>query len=211
MSMSFDSRVRAKSNRAKDEGSVERILKATEILLQERGHEALTTTAIANAAGVNIATLYKYFPNRYSILIAIFKQNRDVWLKAADRSVTSVLAGSDWRATMEQIIEFAARRRQDQPGGNALRLAVLTLPELQSFDREESLETAAFLSDFLTARGGLDPTRAMQVARVAVDIGNSVLDLALFNPSEDPAIWIAEAKAAVCQYLTPHLERRAAL
>ena len=92
-----------------------------------------------------------------------------------------------------------------------MRLAVLTLPELRPFDREESLETAAFLSDFLTARGGLEPTRAMQVARVAVDIGNSVLDLALFNPSEDPAIWIAEAKAAVCQYLMPHLERNDAL
>jgi AcrR family transcriptional regulator len=206
MSMSFDSRIRVKSNRAKDEGSVARIMKATEILLQERGHEALTTTLIAEAAGVNIATLYKYFPNKYSILVAILKQGRDVWLKAADRSVTSVLAGSDWRATMEQIIDFAARRRRDQPGGNALRRAVLALPELQSYYREESLETAAFLADFLTARGGLDPTRAMQVARVAVDIGNSVLDLALFNPSEDPAVWIAEAKAAVCQYLTPHLE-----
>lgn len=206
MSMSFDSRIRVKSNRAKDEGSAERILKATEILLQERGHEALTTTLIAEAAGLNIATLYKYFPNKYSILVAILKQSREVWLKAADRSVTSVLAGSDWRATMEQIIDFAARRRRDQPGGNALRRAVQALPELQSYYREESLETAAFLSDFLTARGGLDPTRAMQVARVAVDIGNSVLDLALFNPSEDPAVWIAEAKAAVCRYLTPHLE-----
>lgn len=206
MSMSFDSRIRVKSNRAKDEGSAERILKATEILLQEKGHEALTTTLIAEAAGLNIATLYKYFPNKYSILVAILKQSREVWLKAADRSVTSVLAGSDWRATMEQIIDFAARRRRDQPGGNALRLAVQALPELQSYYREESLETAAFLSDFLPARGGLDPTRAMQVARVAVDIGNSVLDLALFNPSEDPAVWIAEAKAAVCQYLTPHLE-----
>lgn len=206
MSMSFDSRIRVKSNRAKDEGSAELILKATEILLQERGHEALTTTLIAEAAGLNIATLYKYFPNKYSILVAILKQSREVWLKAADRSVTSVLAGSDWRETMEQIIDFAARRRRDQPGGNALRLAVQALPELQSYYREESLETAAFLSDFLTARGGLDPTRAMQVARVAVDIGNSVLDLALFNPSEDPAVWIAEAKAAVCRYLTPHLE-----
>jgi AcrR family transcriptional regulator len=206
MSMSFDSRIRVKSNRAKDEGSAERILKATEILLQERGHEALTTTLIAEAAGLNIATLYKYFPNKYSILVAILKQSREVWLKAAERSVTSVLAGSDWRATMEQIIDFAARRRRDQPGGNALRLAVQALPELQSYYREESLETAAFLADFLTARGGLDPTRAMQVARVAVDIGNSVLDLALLNPSEDPAVWIAEAKAAVCQYLTPHLE-----
>jgi AcrR family transcriptional regulator len=211
MSLSFDSRIRAKSNRAKDEGSVERILKATEILLQERGHEALTTTVIANAAGVNIATLYKYFPNKSSILVAIIKQNREIWLKAADRSVGSVLDGADWRVTMEQVLEFAARRRKDMPGGHALRLAVLTLPDLQSFDREESLETAAFLSDFLTARGGLNPTRAMQVARVAVDIGNSVLDLALFNPSEDPAIWIAEAKSAVCQYLTPHLERKDAL
>jgi len=211
MSMSFDSRVRAQSNRAKDAGTQARILKATEILLQEKGHEALTTTVIADAAGVNIATLYKYFPNRHSILIAIFKQNREVWLKAADRSVASVLDGADWRVTMEQILEFAARRRQDQPGGHALRLAVLTLPELQPFDREESLETAAFLSDFLTARGGLDPTHALQVARVAVDIGNSVLDLVLFNPSEDPDVWISEAKAAVCQYLTPHLERKDAL
>lgn len=84
---------------------------------------------------------------------------------------------------------------------------MLTLPELQPFDRELSLETAAFLSDFLTARGGLDPTRALQVARVAVDIGNSVVDLVLFNLSEDPDVWIPEAKAAVCQYLTPHLER----
>ena len=87
-----------------------------------------------------------------------------------------------------------------------MRLAVLTLPELRPFDREESLETAAFLSDFLTARGGLDPTRAMQVARVAVEIGNSVLDLALFNPSEDSDVWTAEAKAAVCRYLTPYFE-----
>ncbi len=206
MSPSSDKRMRTKPSRTEDEGSVARILKATEILLQERGHETLTTTLIADAAGVNIATLYKYFPNKYSILLAIIKQNRDVWLKAADRSVASVLDGGDWRLMMGQIMEFAARRRKDRPGGHALRLAVLTLPELQSFDREESLETAAFLSDFLIARGGLNPNRAMQVARVAVDIGNSVLDLALFNPSEDPAIWIAEAKAAVCQYLTPHLE-----
>jgi AcrR family transcriptional regulator len=207
MSMSFDSRVRAQSNRAKDAGTQARILKATEILLQEKGHEALTTTLIADAAGVNIATLYKYYPNRHSILVAIIKQGREVWLKAADSSVVSVLDGGDWRLTMEQILDFAARRRKDRPGGHALRLAVLTLPELQPFDREESLETAAFLSDFLTARGGLDPTRAMQVARVAVEIGNRVLDLALFNSSESSDVWIAQAKAAVCQYLTPHLER----
>jgi len=207
MSMSFDSRVRAQSNRAKDAGTQARILKATEILLQEKGHEALTTTLIADAAGVNIATLYKYYPNRHSILVAIIKQGREVWLKAADSSVVSVLGGGDWRLTMEQILDFAARRRKDRPGGHALRLAVLTLPELQPFDREESLETAAFLSDFLTARGGLDPTRAMQVARVAVEIGNRVLDLALFNSSESSDVWIAQAKAAVCQYLTPHLER----
>ncbi|MEY3259312.1 MAG: hypothetical protein RIT46_141 [Pseudomonadota bacterium] len=206
MSLSFDSRVRAKSNLAKDEGTQALILKAAEILLQAKGHEALTTTVIADAAGVNIATLYKYFPNKYSILLAIIKQNRDVWLKAADRSVASVLDGGDWRLMMGQIMEFAARRRKDRPGGHALRLAVLTLPELRPFDREESLETAAFLSDFLMARGGLDATLAMQVARVAVEIGNSVLDLALFNPSEDSDVWTAEAKAAVCRYLTPYFE-----
>jgi hypothetical protein len=77
-------------------------------------------------------------------------------------------------------------------------------PQLQPFDREETIETASFLASLLVARGGVDPTYAMQVANVAVEIANAVLDLSLYDQSPGDEVWVAEAKAATCRYLAPH-------
>ena len=206
MSLSFDNRFRAKPTRAKGEETAARILEATGILLETQGYDALTTNRIAEAAGINIATLYKYYPNKQSILIAMTKRNRGGWLEAANQSLASIGAGSDWRATLEAILDFAAQRRINQPGGKAMRLAMRLSPDLQPFDREETAETASFLARLLVARGGLDATYAEQVARVAVEIATSILDLSLFDQSPGDEVFLAEAKAAICRYLEPHFE-----
>lgn len=206
MSPSFDNRLRSRPIRAKGEETAARILKATGILLETRGYDALTTNRIAEAAGINIATLYKYYPNKQSILVAMTKSNRGGWLEAASQSIASIGTGADWRATLEAILDFAAQRRINQPGGKAMRLAMRLSPELQPFDREETLETASFLAKLLAARGGMDPSYAQQVARVAVEIATSVLDLSLFDQSHDDQVWLAEAKAATCRYLAPYFE-----
>jgi len=205
MSLSFENRMRAKPNRTKGEETAARILEATGMLLETQGYDALNTNRIAQAAGINIATLYKYYPNKQSILIAMTKRNRGDWLEAVGQSVASVGAGTDWRTTLEAIMDFAAQRRINQPGGKAMRLAMRISPELQPFDREETEVTASFLSKLLVERGGLEPTYADQVARVAVEIGTSILDLSLFDQSPGDEVILAEAKAAICRYLEPHL------
>jgi AcrR family transcriptional regulator len=205
MSLSFENRMRAKPNRAKGEETAARILEATGMLLETQGYDALNTNRIAQAAGINIATLYKYYPNKQSILIAMTKRNRGDWLEAVGQSVASVGAGADWRATLEAIMDFAAQRRINQPGGKAMRLAMRISPELQPFDREETEVTASFLSKLLVERGGLERTYADQVARVAVEIATSILDLSLFDQSPGDEVFLAEAKAAICRYLEPHL------
>ena len=206
MSLSFENRMRAKPTRAKGEETAARILEATGLLLETQGYDALNTNRIAEAAGINIATLYKYYPNKQSILIAMTKRNRGGWLDAANQSIASIGAGADWRATLEAIMDFAAQRRINQPGGKAMRLAMRLSPELQPFDREETIETASFLSKLLVARGGLDPAYAEQVGRVAVEIATSILDLSLFDQSPGDEVFLAEAKGAICRYLEPHFE-----
>ena len=79
-------------------------------------------------------------------------------------------------------------------------------PELQAYDRQDSLEDAAFFSQLLIAKGNLEPRYALQVAAIAVEIGTNILDLLLFDQSADDQVWVAEAKSAVCQYLAPFLE-----
>jgi AcrR family transcriptional regulator len=206
MSLSFNNRIRANPNRAKGQETAERILEATGILLETQGYDALTTNRIAEAAGINIATLYKYYSNKQSILIAMTKKNRGGWLEVASQSMASIGIGADWRTTLEAIIDFAALRRINQPGGKAMRLAMRLSPDLQPFDREETIQTASFLARMLVARGGLELAYAEQVARVAVEIATSILDLSLFDQSPGDEVFLAEAKAAICRYLEPHFE-----
>jgi AcrR family transcriptional regulator len=57
--------------------SVDAIMQATiQVLLQE-GKSRLTTTRIAQRAGVSVGTLYQYFPNKSSLLQALLKQHLD--------------------------------------------------------------------------------------------------------------------------------------
>jgi AcrR family transcriptional regulator len=53
------------------------ILEAAEQVAAERGLEATSTAAIAQRAEVAVGTLYNYFPDRESLIAALFKQRRD--------------------------------------------------------------------------------------------------------------------------------------
>jgi AcrR family transcriptional regulator len=53
------------------------ILEAAEEVASQRGLEATSTAAIAERAGVAVGTLYNYFPDRDSLIAALFKTRRD--------------------------------------------------------------------------------------------------------------------------------------
>lgn len=67
------------------------ILQAAARILEQRGYEALTTNHVAAEAGVGIASLYEYFPNKQSIVAAV---------------VTSTVEGvlTDIEAALEQAL-----------------------------------------------------------------------------------------------------------
>lgn len=58
---------------ARSTASVEAILKATVQVLLRVGKERLTTTRVAERAGVSVGTLYQYFPNKRALLQAALK------------------------------------------------------------------------------------------------------------------------------------------
>ncbi len=60
---------------ARSAASVDAILKATVQVLLQVGKERLTTTRVADRAGVSIGTLYQYFPNKRALLQAALKRH----------------------------------------------------------------------------------------------------------------------------------------
>ncbi|MGC4049774.1 MAG: TetR/AcrR family transcriptional regulator [Paludibaculum sp.] len=60
---------------ARSTASVDAILQATVQVLLQGGKERLTTTRVAQRAGVSIGTLYQYFPNKTALLQASLKRH----------------------------------------------------------------------------------------------------------------------------------------
>jgi AcrR family transcriptional regulator len=55
--------------------TVEAILQATTHILTEKGYDQTNTNLIAELAGVSIGSLYQYFPNKESLMVAIMEQH----------------------------------------------------------------------------------------------------------------------------------------
>jgi AcrR family transcriptional regulator len=70
---------------ARSTASVEAILEATVQVLVAIGKERLTTTRVAERAGVSVGTLYQYFPNKTALLQAALRRHLEAVTDAIDR------------------------------------------------------------------------------------------------------------------------------
>src|SRR5271169_5813388 len=55
--------------------TVEAIYEATIQVLLSQGAERLTTTRVAERAGVSVGTLYQYYPNKQALLYAVMQRH----------------------------------------------------------------------------------------------------------------------------------------
>jgi len=69
-----ENKPKKKAFQARSKQTVSNILQACELLINEDGLEKLTTNKIAERAGVNIASLYQYFPNKEAIVTSLLTQ-----------------------------------------------------------------------------------------------------------------------------------------
>src|SRR5262245_25756004 len=95
--------VRRKPKQARAQDTVEVIFEATAQILRRKGRAALNTNYIAECAGVSVGTLYQYFPDKESILVAIAR--REI---AADEAAV-IKAMSDTETGEADLVRLAIR------------------------------------------------------------------------------------------------------
>jgi AcrR family transcriptional regulator len=74
---------------ARSTASVEAIRQATIQVLLSVGKEHLTTTKVAQRAGVSVGTLYQYFPNKSSLLQAVLRAHLETTYGAVEAACES--------------------------------------------------------------------------------------------------------------------------
>jgi AcrR family transcriptional regulator len=190
---------------ARGQATFERILDATAQLLDDVGTEALTTNLISRTAEVNVATLYQYFPNKQSVLLALFKRQNETRVEIGKQMISGLAHAADWRKMINNGVQAVAEARRSAGGATALRLAMRSSPDLMAHDRQQSVEIAGTLSSELV-EAGVKQDKALLVARCTIEALTALLDLwSIESAGRDDRI-VEQAKGLVCGYLAPYFD-----
>ena len=179
---------------------VEGILDAAARLVVERGVDALTTRDIAAAADAPVASLYQYFADKEDVLLALAQRDMaemDTQV-AADLAEVEVLSvASLVRTTMTAYVAVYRRR----PAFVEIYLRGRTNAAVHQFGREHNARTATMLLDFAQGAGLADPGLGLDVAVLAVEVGDRVFQLAYEHDVAGDQRLVEEGIAMVTAYL----------
>jgi AcrR family transcriptional regulator len=111
--------------------TVEAILQAATDILIRQGAGRLTTNRIAERAGVNIASLYQYFPGKHAIL-AELRRRHGAERRAAIRQVLIERRGDSLESTLRALVSIGVAAHAVNP--ELQRVFSEELPQLRYTD-----------------------------------------------------------------------------
>lgn len=143
---------RSRPLRADAERNRERILAAAADLFAQRGL-AVPLEEVARVAGVGVATLYRRFPTRTDLAIAVFERNMAAYSEAVDTALANPSAVEGFRGL---IFDLCALQAAD-PGRRALLTTAFPASSLIEQRAAEAVEKMGQLVERAHAAGGLRP------------------------------------------------------
>jgi len=161
----------------------EAILAAAAELLVEVGVERISTNLIAEAAGITVPALYRYFPNKYAVLNALGallmdRQNQvfQDWFEAnVDQQDPQKLLDNIY-----QVLKGTYDVTLQQTGGLEVVQALRAVAPLQELRLNSHQVVAAQFADMVAELLGLPVDEKISMrARLSVEVGYSIVEMAL--------------------------------
>jgi AcrR family transcriptional regulator len=116
--------------------TVDAIVQAAAYILIRDGYSKLTTNRIADRAGVNVASLYQYFPSKEAILAEL--QRRHVAeQRAAMRKVLEEHRGQDLETTVRALVLMGMAAHAVAPQVHAALAQMLPMRRSRSGDESD--------------------------------------------------------------------------
>lgn len=184
---------------------VERMLDACAELLDEIGYEGLSTTRIAERAGVAIGSVYQFFPDKRAITQELTRRNVEQFVSRVGRRFLEEDYRGWWEAVDAIIDEFVDMHRS-VPGFRNLRFGDVVDLNLLDSDSDNNMVIAGRLRGLLLEEFGLADSQELDLAvLVAVEAGDAVLKLAFRRDPDGSPELIEAAKQLIRGFLSRQL------
>ncbi|WAS95262.1 TetR/AcrR family transcriptional regulator [Nannocystis punicea] len=140
---------------ARSQATVDAVLQAAAYILVRDGYARLTTNRIAERAGVNIASLYQFFPNKEAIVVELERRHGE----RTDAAMMAALArprGGGLESTLRALVEAYVAAQTIEPA--LQRVFTEEVPRLRGRRSATAGERcAADVTRFLSASGVRSP------------------------------------------------------
>ena len=196
--------------------TVQRVLDATGALLGQVPLEEVTTTRIASEAGLSIGALYRFFPDKQTIIDAIavrhveqFKaQLESTVMKALERQMAD-LATFNPATVLDSVIDAYILYLDAHPDFRAISFGRHVSRATKEREASPRVGLPALLKNFMLQRLGIPNTPELDLMlRVVSEAGERLIAFAYEQPTGDERDHvIAQMKRMLSGYLFPAATR----
>lgn len=182
------------------------MLAACAELIDELGYDGVTTTLIAERAGVAVGSLYQFFPDKRAVVQALTQQNLDHFLTAIQGALAEARLTNWWEAA-DIVFDLYVQMHREVPAFSQIRFGDVVDLRLIDGQRENNTVIAEGLTALLAERFELPAETISLRVSVANEIGDSILNLAFRRRLFSEDVVLAEAKKVVRAYLSGAVDR----
>lgn len=194
--------------------TVQKLLSHAERMVAEQGRVDLNLTELAQAAGVAIGTVYKYFPGQSAIVRALAEEHierlRELLHAAVNRFQGAAgelnAADAEGRARLLEemvhgVIDAYFTFYHEDPTFQIIWRGIQADPALRELDLEDSRRNAEFLADSFRMFSDLPPAKLRALALLLSDLSGSALRLTLDLSAREAREVTSHFKRMVAMYV----------
>ncbi|TDV50857.1 TetR/AcrR family transcriptional regulator [Actinophytocola oryzae] len=183
---------------------VEQMLEACAALIDELGYDGVTTTLIAERAGVAVGSLYQFFPDKRAVVQALTKRHLDHFTEQIEERLDWANLEHWWHG-VDTIIDIYVEMYRTIPGFGRVRFGdVIDLRFIED-GRDNNTVISEQIAHVVAGNNDIPVESLFKQITVACDIGDAILALAFRRKLFDEEDMIAEAKQVVRAYLAGQL------
>jgi AcrR family transcriptional regulator len=177
------------------------MLDACAELIDEVGYDGLSTTLLAERAGVAIGSVYQFFPDKRAIVQALTLRNVEAYL---DRLAERIPAGElpHWTDGVDGAIAEYIELHRSVPGFRTLHFGDVVDVHLIDPERDNNAVIADHLADLLVRYHGAPDSAELRFSlTISVETADALIKLAFRRQPDGDDSVLEEAKRLVRGYL----------
>ena len=197
---------------SRSQHTVQRVLDAASSLLEQMPLDDVTTTRIATEAGLSIGALYRFFPDKQTIIDAIAVRHVEQFRASLETSVMKVLERElanletfDPAKVLDSVVDAYIVYLDAHPDFRTISFGHYISAASKEREASPSVGHPAQLKNFMLERLGIPNTPELDLMlRVVSEAGERLIAYACEQPArEDRDRLIAEMKRMLAGYLFP--------